>query len=97
MASERDLRFLKRLDVTKSQPAIVAATIRELWNKDYGRATFRGGWLTLVTGGWSENEEIIANIPSLFYALCWWRSERGGLHVFKVTRIRRNILTESTR
>lgn len=42
--------------------------------------------LRLATGGWSGCEDIINTLRrnSIFYALCWQKSERGGLHVYKL-------------
>lgn len=40
-------------------------------------------WLLVVsTGGWSDNEEIIANTTTMFNAICWIASLRGGKHAF---------------
>lgn len=54
----------------------------------YGKVTIdtlAGEW-TLITGGWSGNEEIISAMQSnhLFWAACWQSSVRGGLFTFKV-------------
>ena len=79
-----DLRALRRMDALDG-----AACVREilrLWNHDYGRAVWRGGWLRLATGGWSENEAVIANLPLLFNLFYWDHSRRGGLHVFRVPK-----------
>ena len=41
---------------------------------------------TMITGGWSGNEDIVAALRNnpLFYAMCWRESHRGGKHVFEV-------------
>jgi hypothetical protein len=48
---------------------------------DYGEVEY-----TFVTGGWSDNEEILEALKQqrLAWALTWQRSERGGKHVFRV-------------
>ena len=40
---------------------------------------------TLVTGGWSGNEDLIEALNSnyLFWILWWESSTRGGKHVFR--------------
>ena len=38
--------------------------------------------LTMSTGGWSGNEELVNIIPRLWRTFHWRRSERGGHHVF---------------
>ena len=42
--------------------------------------------LTLVTGGWSANEEVIMSLNPIFHGLCWERSESGGKHVYVLDR-----------
>jgi hypothetical protein len=44
--------------------------------------------LYLSTGGWSGNEDLIDALQHnhMFWATCWLRSERGGHHVFDLTR-----------
>ena len=43
-----------------------------------------GDKYTLITGGWSGNEEIIAAMKSnqIFWLFYWESSDRGGLHIF---------------
>lgn len=40
----------------------------------------------LPTAGWSGNESVVAALRrnTLFHAMCWWSSHRGGLHVYVV-------------
>lgn len=41
--------------------------------------------VTLITGGWSGNEEVIGTLQqNPGWGLSWERSERGGLHVLRV-------------
>ena len=43
-----------------------------------------GNRLELHTYGWSGNEEIIKVMEkSIFWALCWQRSDRGGHYYFE--------------
>lgn len=63
-----------------------AEALFEAWDDDMGDAYFvtdADGWkLTLITGGWSDNEELLERLPKVWSMTCWDRSERGGLHVF---------------
>lgn len=42
--------------------------------------------LRLATGGWSGCESVINTLHRniIFDTLCWEKSERGGLHIFKL-------------
>ena len=59
--------------------------VEELW---YYKSPYfeeeEGGKFTLITGGWSGNEQVIRaledNIP--FWVFYWEMSERGGYHEF---------------
>lgn len=63
-----------------------ANALYEAWDDDNGDAylvTDGDGWkLTLITGGWYDNEELLQRLPRVWQMTCWDRSERGGLHVF---------------
>jgi hypothetical protein len=68
--------------------------IYEAWNHDYGSITKKyinpaQTIYTLITGGWSGNEEVMSAITKnlLFDGLFWKRSERGGLHVYEVYEV----------
>lgn len=42
-----------------------------------------GKQVELVTGGWSENEQLIAELRMTTFHVMWWQSShRGGLHVY---------------
>lgn len=45
--------------------------------------------LTLITGGWSDNETIInAIFDNVFLMNSWYASYRGGKYVFHITNIK---------
>lgn len=45
-------------------------------------------FLRLATGGWSGNEDIVMALKTNLWALQQWQlSARGGLHVFKYSKI----------
>lgn len=52
------------------------------WHPDF--FTEKDGVYTLVTGGWSGNEDVISALKAnfVFYAMYWESSSRGGKHVF---------------
>ena len=64
-------------------------TLHELWRfrEPYFRCTTER--LYLSTGGWSGNEDLIGALQehTLFWTLCWQKSERGGHYVFDLTRL----------
>lgn len=45
-----------------------------------------GCWWTCATGGWSGNESILAalSMNTMFDAMCWAASVRGGYHEYHV-------------
>lgn len=51
----------------------------------YGRVWMEDDKIKIATGGWSENEEIVAALMqnSLFVALFWESTHRGGLTVIR--------------
>jgi hypothetical protein len=57
------------------------------WNEEYGRLDIEGKdgttILELITGGWSENEEIINQLSTTMFWILWWQeSKRGGYYKF---------------
>ena len=81
------MKALKAMDAIDG-PAVVREILR-LWDHDYGRAVWRGGFLRLATGGWSENEAVVSSLPPSFRMFYWAKSERGGLHVYRLPRAMR--------
>lgn len=80
---------LERLacDESLKNPEDWLAFAREIWNCHYGKVTKMGRRWTFITGGWSGNEDIIRsmqNNQSGLWLICWYSSNRGGKHVFKV-------------
>jgi len=65
---------------------VFAKFICHLWRKDYGDAVLHKNILTLITGGWSENEEVMNLLEGnrTFHAACWRSSERGGRYVYEL-------------
>lgn len=62
--------------------------IRTLWwMPEWGYKLVKNN-LTLHTGGWSGNEEIIAALEKnwIFWSACWQKSTRGGHFWFKLPR-----------
>ncbi len=56
------------------------------WNSDWGIVQ-KGNELQLHTGGWSENEDIMNILKySLFWALSWEKTERGGHYYFNLNK-----------
>lgn len=64
--------------------------VRELWTYQ-DRWTVEGDRLSVSTGGWSGNEDMIRALREnrVFWAICWESSRRGGYHTFDLTRVDR--------
>ena len=90
---ESILRKIKRWDgkdVTK-----MVNLIEESWNITYGAYQIK--WinskrykLTLITGGWSGNESVMAaiNKNKWFDMFYWQMSKRGGLHEYEIYEVK---------
>lgn len=65
-----------------------AKFIKLCWNENYGMVILHRNYLTLITGGWSENEEIQRAIDCnrMFNIACWFKSERGGKTVYELPK-----------
>ena len=64
--------------------------VRKAWHwPDYFRQV-RGGRYLLSTGGWSGNEELIVALEmnTMFWAMSWQQSKRGGHYEFKLMKVR---------
>lgn len=82
--TEKQLKYIKKFDLTKSRVSELLDYIEPIWEYgDWGfhRAKHR---LELHTGGWSGNEDIIDALRHnfLFWAMFWWNSRRGGHYIF---------------
>jgi hypothetical protein len=55
----------------------------------YGRAWKENDEFRLVTGGWSGNESIVDALQknTVFWAIYWYSSQRGGLYTFKILKL----------
>jgi hypothetical protein len=80
---ESELEFILNYDVNQEPDGLINH-LRTIWHwPDYFKWQERH--LELHTGGWSENEDIIeALMQTLFWALYWEKSERGGHYYFYV-------------
>lgn len=64
--------------------------VEDIWKYaeiGYFKRYHRTYWLS--TGGWSGNEEIIGALmrsKSMFWAVCWVWSERGGHYKFEIPK-----------
>ena len=90
--SERQIGELK--DKAREIPIqydAVMDIVRDLWDYDYGQIiedhlvmSQPGIGHTLITGGWSGNEDILSALSgSMFDMIHWYSSERGGKHVYR--------------
>jgi len=91
--TQAELRKIKNWKFKKREDyAELMEYVQRLWHwPEYARLTGRRiKTLRLVTGGWSGNESIVAALDSnlLFSMLCWQMSKRGGLHIYKLPKIR---------
>lgn len=64
--------------------------IEKYWNEAYGTLRIEGNkekqTLELITGGWSDNEEIIDILANKAFWFLWWQeSKRGGYYKFIYT------------
>lgn len=76
---------------------------RHAWNTEFGscrttlspheammvHATTGVTYLCVVTGGWSENEALLAGMHRnrLLWSMTWRLSTAGGLHIFRYPRL----------
>jgi hypothetical protein len=56
----------------------------ECWTS-YGNIIVNGRKVIMTTGGWSGNESLIYALQeTMWWQLYWQKSERGGLHEFRL-------------
>jgi hypothetical protein len=56
--------------------------VKEIWS-DYGIVKVKGRTVTLVTGGWSGNEDIMWALDhNVGFLTCWRASYAGGKHKY---------------
>lgn len=93
-----EAEFAPTLTNFAGTPEAYVDLISERWNWSYGTmfvTEMTDSWMKLywevklVTGGWSENEEVVEQIrESMFHLLFWESIHRGGMHVFHVPSAR---------
>jgi hypothetical protein len=74
--------------IEENDAETLAKLIVDVWCQYYGTATYENGILHLVTGGWSENEEIITALHGngMFWSFSWAGEVRGGAYWFEIKR-----------
>lgn len=89
MNQEQELRLIETFDGTDWQGWLRMCI--DAWNLDYGSAygDAASGDITLVTGGWSDNEAVISAMRenTMGWLMTWQSSHRGGKHVFKAPEV----------
>lgn len=88
---EHALERIRKWPISENYKSLFDYIISNVWKHDFGKATASDdeyGQIeyTFATGGWSENEEILAALKEqrLAWSLTWLMSERGGRHVFRI-------------
>ena len=87
--SEEELEQIEKWPLNCHKDYIdLAEFVCNLWHYD-DWATLKGKkvkTLRLATGGWSGNESILAALSKnfMFGQVCWQRSQRGGLEIYKI-------------
>lgn len=59
------------------------------WNEEFGKWTRIDRKYSLVTGGWSGNEEVL-DAPQknrTFWLNCWRETHRGGMDKFEIPEL----------
>lgn len=97
--SDKELRRIKRWDITKKGIEGLIELIHSAWNHQYGamrrkeendelREDEKLEMLELVTGGWSGNEDVMEAVLSnkWFNYFCWEESRRGGYYKFELKK-----------
>lgn len=78
------LSYLRNLDSFEETFGEFVEEIKYSFNEDYGKIEFDGKTLTLITGGWSGNEDILYALQDNigFWNTYWQKTERGGKFTF---------------
>jgi hypothetical protein len=95
MKNKNYFNALGKLDPTNDWKDNVEL-ISTFWNHQYGRIDVTEDpiekdthLVTLITGGWSENEEVIMHLQqSWFWNVFWYASFRGGKYILHVRTIK---------
>lgn len=86
--SKHTLQLIERMPIRyMSDLKGVLDFVKEQWcYPEYATVSEDGGTYTFRTGGWSGNEALISAMEMniVFWSMCWYMSQRGGLHVFKL-------------
>ena len=89
--TKREIKQLKtycghlRTENAKLDIGSLVELLKEIWYMPDWGIHRSGRRFELHTGGWSGNEEIIGVLEeSLFWLMCWERSERGGHYYFEL-------------
>lgn len=88
--SEEFLAWVRSYDVLKEGPCKLIQAIKDEWQwRDLIRWYPKIRTLKISTGGWSGHEDIISALQenSLFFAMYWWATLRGGHYTFKIRYI----------
>lgn len=84
---------LAQISAFRGTPEQLVELVRRLWRWDtwVGVENRRNSddepivRVRLATGGWSGNEDVIAELDGTFFRLRFWESShRGGLHIYEV-------------
>lgn len=80
---EELLEVIRNWDVLEKGIKELLEYAKSIWTYKYKVET-RGDWYCFITGGLSDNEEIIMAMKSnlLVMALSWHSSTRYGVHIF---------------
>lgn len=76
-------------DNIRLDPRRVIEILQRIWWIPEWGVEYKDGILKLHTGGWSDNEYIIRILcNTLFWAMYWEESRRGGHYKFDLTRVK---------
>lgn len=89
--TEEELSRIREWPGEQGLSALLAFVKTCWWAADWGwseKDGKHGREYHVSTGGWSGNEDIIGALRenSLFWAMCWESSRRGGHFVFQVSK-----------